>query len=217
MTIKALLLDCDGVVVDSERLNFLCWENALGQIRNHVSLENLHYSRIIGIPLPDIFSLFEVHLDTQFSETERQQVLKTKNDYYFQLGQSELKPIDGIQTVIDQACQLGWTIYIVSSSIQEKLAFSLKTVGLHDAFDGIFCGKPGKAKNYREVLQKIQMSNQEVVVIEDSPAGILSAQQAEIKTIIAITTNFSKAQLKEYSPAQIIKHYQELELNLLGQ
>ncbi|KHD06510.1 hypothetical protein PN36_08255 [Candidatus Thiomargarita nelsonii] len=217
MLIKALLLDCDGVVVDSEPLNFLCWEKALRQIRNRVSLENLHYSCIIGIPLSEIFSLFEEHLHTQFSETERQQILKTKNDYYFQIGQSELKPIDGIQTVMEQARQLGWKIYLVSSSIHEKLAFSLRTVCLHDAFDGIFCGKSGKTKNYSDVLQKIQSSNYEVVVIEDSPAGIFSAQQADIKTIIAITTNFSKAQLKEYSPIQIIKHYQELDLNRLGQ
>jgi len=56
-----------------------------------------------------------------------------------------------------------------------------------------------------------------VVVIEYSPAGILAAQQAKIKTIIAITTNFSKEELKEYSPTQIIKHYQELDLNQLGQ
>lgn len=216
MTIKALLLDCDGVVVDSERLNFLCWEKALHQIRNNIFLENLDYSRIIGIPLSDIFSLFEAHLHTQFSEMEQQQILKTKNHYYFELGQSELKPIDGIQTVIAQAHQLSWKIYIVSSSIQEKLEFSLKTVGLYDSFDEIFGGKAGKTKNYRDVLQKIQMSDQEVVVIEDSPAGILAAQQADIKKIIAITTNFSKAQLKEYSPTQIIKHYQELDLTQLG-
>ncbi len=217
MIIKALLLDCDGVVVDSERLNFLCWEKALQQIRNQASLKNLPYDCIIGIPLSEIFSLFEDYLHTLFSETERQQIIKTKNHYYFQLGKSELKPIDGIQTLMAQARQLEWKIYLVSSSIQEKLAFSLRTVNLHDAFDGIFCGKSGKTKNYSDVLQTIQRPNHEVVVIEDSPAGILAAQQADIKTIIAITTNFSKEELKEYSPTQIIKHYQELDLNQLGQ
>jgi len=72
-------------------------------------------------------------------------------------------------------------------------------------------------ENYSDVLQTIQRPNHEVVVIEYSPAGILAAQQAKIKTIIAITTNFSKEELKEYSPTQIIKHYQELDLNQLGQ
>ena len=147
---------------------------------------------------------------------EQQQILKTKNHYYFELGQSELKLIDGIQTVMAQARQLDWKIYQISSSILEKLNFSLTTVGLHEAFDGIFGGESGKTKNYCEVLQSIQLHAHEVVVIEDSPAGILAAQQAEIKTIIAITTNFSKEQLTPYSPTEIIKGYHQLDLSQLN-
>ena len=212
MSIKALLLDCDGVVVDSEMFNFLCWEQALAEIRGNVCLTGLHYSSIIGIPLADIYRVFEQQLQTMFSADEKKHLLVRKNDYYVQ-QQSCLKAIDGIHAVITQAQQLHWIVCIVSSSVQEKLTCSLATVGLSNVFDYIFCCEKGKTKSYQTVLSQINLQADEVIVIEDSPAGILASQQSNINNIIAITTNFSVQRLQHYAPTRIIAAYSELDLN----
>ena len=214
--IKALLLDCDGVIVDSERFNFSCWETAIKEIMKDASLTDLDPGSIIGVPLSDIFSLFETHLNARFSEAERRQILKDKNRFYFLNGQSELKPVEGIEIILERARNREWNIHVVSSGIRERLEFSLRTVGLLDKFDRVFFCEPGETKDYRKVLREINLSPHEVIAIEDSPFGVLAARGAGIKVIVAITTYFPRGQLMKLCPYLIINNYREVDFDRLS-
>jgi beta-phosphoglucomutase-like phosphatase (HAD superfamily) len=125
--INLVIFDCDGVLVDSERLAIKFDVQVLGRLGWHLSEKEV-VSRFVGSS--DAYFRLEVerHLGRQLSgnwEAEFQPL-------YQSVFEPELRAVDGIvEASIKSTCT-----WVASSGTLEKMRFTLGLTGLYDGFAG---------------------------------------------------------------------------------
>lgn len=213
---KALILDCDGVIVDSEPLSCGAW-NLLFQREYQVDI-GTNYDAILGGNTQDsaLFYLKKHNLEITEAIIEKLCVLKEQT--YLELARGKLKPINGVEKILEQARLLGWKIGVASSGIPSKITFSLEQVGFQNRFDtivGMRQGLQGKPfpDIFLEAASRLQTDPEECVVIEDTPKGISAGKRA-LMFVIGITTTFSEEKLKKAD--LIVSSFDELDLRTLS-
>jgi HAD superfamily hydrolase (TIGR01509 family) len=176
-----VIFDCDGVLVDSERLavkidvkilSQLGWEVTEDEVIDRfVGLSDSHFKRAveaqIGRRLPDNW------------EDEFRPLYRTA------LAQ-ELTAVDGVIEALDQI-----TIQscVASSGTHEKMRYTLGLTKLYDRFDGrIFSatevshGKPAPDL-FLYAAERMGVSPADCVVVEDSAMGVTAARAAGMRVL----------------------------------
>ena len=179
--LELIIFDCDGVLVDSERLANEVFAGVLEEVCGlqftlqdmfdtfvgHSRLQCLQkIEALIGEPPPD-------ELDRRYQQDINQA-----------LAQSVVA-IDGIETVLEQ---LSLPCCVASSGSHEKMQMTLGKTGLIDYFDGnIFStsdverGKPHPDIYLHAAASMGVDDPARCLVIEDSPIGVTGAVAAEMK------------------------------------
>ncbi len=180
MSTELVIFDCDGVMVDSERLTIevesrlitaLGWPLAPGEVAERFLGRSDSYmvteiEAVIGRAIPEWRSEYECELRRAFTR--------------------ELKPVDGVPDLLEtldvQTC-------IASSGTHEKMALTLGLTGLWDHFDGrIFSvnevgrGKPAPDL-FLHAAASMEAAPDRCLVIEDSPSGIEAALAADMRCV----------------------------------
>ncbi len=175
--IKLIIFDCDGVIVDSEKITMTVFAQALRELGLNFSLTELFerfvgpsvaccnekVEQLLGRPLPAGFAQRQVELTNE--------ALKTA-----------LKPVRGIPEIF---AQLDYEYCLASNSDHQKIATCLNTTNLLPYFSGkIFSAvedvqreKPA-ADVYLYAAEQMQSDPEECLVIEDSPTGVQAAINA---------------------------------------
>jgi len=169
-----VIFDCDGVLVDSERLA--------------VRMEAQMVSEL-GWPLTeaDIIDLF-VGRSVAYMQAEVERHIGRSIDWeadieprYRELLARELKPVEGIVEVLDK---MSVPICVASSGSHEKMQFTLGLTGLWDRFAGrIFSvddvdhGKPAPDV-FLHAARQMGVTPGRCAVIEDSASGVLAGLAA---------------------------------------
>lgn len=209
---KALLLDCDGVLVDSEDLSCGAWipvlarygiQTDLAEIRTFLGKSTAavleHFRRSNGRPLPD--SLGE-----------------EKEAEYYRLADRQLQCFPGAPEVLERLARSGWRLAVASSGTQEKIRFSLEHTGLLPLFESISSaaevthGKPAPDL-FLLAAQRLGLPAQACVVVEDSLFGIEAALGAGM-AVVGFASSFPPQALCEAGAAQVVHSYRELEILL---
>lgn len=170
----AVLFDCDGVLVDSERLtNTVLWE-MLNELGWQISREEC-VKRFVGKMLRDEVDLIEEHSGFRIDAKWLSEFRERRNDA---LGAS-LEAIPGVtEAVRALAAVYPGRLACASSADRPKINLQLQKVGLFDVFDGrIFSGmelpqsKPAPDV-YLAAADALGVDPGETAVIEDSPTGV---------------------------------------------
>ena len=168
---QLIIFDCDGVVVDSEKITMGVFGDALRELGLDFSLTTLFeafvgpsvsscYRRVedlLGAPLPENFA------QQQLERTER--ALRTL-----------LTPVNGMPTILSQ---LDYPYCLASNSNRRKIMTCLDTTKLTPYFtDKVFSAvedvpnaKPAP-DIYRYIAKVMKISPEQCLVIEDSPTGV---------------------------------------------
>ncbi len=175
---KAIIFDLDGVIVDTAKYHYLAWKkiaNDLGFDFSEEDNEKLKgVSRVQSLEF--LLSLGNVTL----SQTEKEKLLKDKNDHYLSLiahmDESELLP--GISILLKKL--QGHKIPFALGSASKNARLILDALHLTDHFSAIVDGNEvAKAKPDPEVFlvaaQKLNFSPENCIVVEDAQAGIEAA------------------------------------------
>jgi HAD superfamily hydrolase (TIGR01509 family) len=173
---EMVIFDCDGVLIDSERLAVvldmemlaaLGWpltpteviERFMGRSATHMLSE---IERWLGHPLPEGWT-------------------EDWDERYRQKFAAELEPVDGIVEALDQ---ITLATCVASSSEHDHLRRNLGTVGLYDRFEGrIFSasevknGKPAPDLFLHAAL-RMGVEPAGCVVVEDSRYGVQAGRAA---------------------------------------
>ena len=170
-----IIFDCDGVLVDSERL----------AVREAEIISNLGWplteaeivERFVGRSVGYMQSEVERHIGRAIDweiEVEPQ---------YYDLLRRELVPVEGIIEALDK---ISIPMCIASSGSQEKMNFTLDLTGLGDRFaDHVFSvdqvehGKPAPDVFLYAADQMDVLANR-CAVVEDSVAGVMAGLSAQI-------------------------------------
>lgn len=184
--IKAIIFDFDGVIFDSEILHQKAWEKVFEKFEIAPSADD--YLKGIGISDEDFLKqlLKEKKIFGDIND-----FLKEKREKLLELS-TQAKPIDGIFQLIQQL-HTNYMLAVASNS-DKKFVMKLLEINKLVKFFSVILGYQDISKPkpdpeiYIKCARKLGVSNNECVVIEDSPAGIKAAKKAGMKCIALETT-----------------------------
>lgn len=189
--IKAIILDFDGVVVDSEKNKFCVLQTILKN--RGLDLKKPDFTGMTGKKTKSL-------LVEKFPELTSQDVRKIV-ELRREMQKASPNPglIPGIKTLLKFLKQKKVKIALTTGSKGDVVEKILESEGLRIYFDLIVTGEDFKGSKpspecYNTTLKKLRLSNSEALAIEDSMAGIESAHLAGIG-VYALTTYSTKAEL----------------------
>jgi HAD superfamily hydrolase (TIGR01509 family) len=183
VTLKHVIFDCDGVLVDSEPLSMRADVMLLKQHGIEISEAEAH-NRFVG-------TTFQAMLDmmtTQFGTAFPPDLHAVKNTMVEALYRSELKIVPGVVDVLDHLKAQGVTISIGSNSPKKRVELAVELVGIADRFDRIVSyedvanGKPAP-DIFLRAAKLAGAALDDCLVLEDSLTGVTAAVDAGIRTI----------------------------------
>ena len=184
MTLKALIFDFDGLILDTETPEYLVWKNIYQE--NGFDLPIAKWGSIIGgngssdfEPAEELPRLSQGRLD---SVSLRARHHSKSNELI--LSQPILP---GVIDLIRAAKESNRKLAIASSSPHSWVDAHMKRLGIFDSFDAIICRDDvavGRTKPNPDLfllaLNQLQVQRDEAIVFEDSPNGIRAARAAGI-------------------------------------
>jgi HAD superfamily hydrolase (TIGR01509 family) len=204
----ALFFDCDGVLADTERHGHL---PAFNRTFEHFGLpvrwSEEDYAELvkIGGGKERMASLFadrqlveKAGLPTD-PEGQKETLLawhRFKTATYKEMVKAgELPGRPGIDRIVDEAIEAGWTLAVASTSAEESVRAVLEhAVGEEKASHfSVFAGDvvPAKKPNpaiYTLALERTGASPEETIVVEDSRNGLLSAVGAGLRCVVTLSS-----------------------------
>lgn len=204
MSIKGLIFDFDGLILDTETPEFRIWQDIFASYGLQLSLEI--WSKQLGTS-SDTFDLI-VHLGKQlgreFTPEEAAQIVELKKDRISD-NLFHQSPLPGVHQYFESAKRIGLRLGIATSSSLAWVSGHLSRLGLISYFECIRTAddvqqvKP-HPELYQCVLQCLSLQPDEAIAFEDSPNGVTAAKAAGIFTVavplpLTQNLNFSHADL----------------------
>lgn len=184
--IRAIFLDFDGTLVDSESLHYEAWSNAVASHGAGTDWDD-YQSRFVGKSDRWAGRAFLEEAGHAPDESVIDEVCLTKHAYYRERSAERLK-IDPLvrDWLMDLPRELA--VAVVSSSPTVDVEPTLLASGLHARLDAMICGdhverlKP-HPEPYLTALARTGRSADEAVVFEDSSSGVAAATAAGIHVV----------------------------------
>lgn len=206
--IKAILFDFDGVICDTEPLNFNYKLNKMNEMGFPVTKEFL---------LARIGESFKVMFPREFPEAEDPK--KVVKEYYegYEKAHMDYKSVlyPEVIDLLEYCKENNITCVIASNSAQKRLEDAVSEIGLTHYFEKLYTSQQLKISKpnplfYTTVVEDMGLEKDEVIVIEDSVHGIEAAVNAGLYTIAKKEYFFNLDQSKAH--IQIDKHTEVIEL-----
>ncbi len=176
-------MDCDGVLVDSERLSVRVESQLLGELGWPLTEAEV-LDRFVGRSDAHMVSVIEEHLGRPVPE-----FIEQYRHRLFAAFDAELTTIPGVGDALDRIDTAGLATCVASSGTHQKMARSLGGTGLWDRFDGrIFSatevsrGKPAPDL-FLFAAESMGVAPERCVVVEDSRAGVEAARAAGMRSV----------------------------------
>ena len=180
-TPQLVIFDCDGVLVDSERLCIQTMADLLAELGLHFSLEQT-VEQFIGRSLPQCMAIIEQRLGRAAPQHFRSR-LAQRTRAALELA---LTATPGIEAVLDTIAR---PFCVASNGKRAKMAFTLGHTGLLPRFVGrMFCADdvtlPKPAPDlFLHAARCCGAEPDRCVVVEDTPTGIRAARAAGMRAL----------------------------------
>ena len=178
MSLKAAVFDFDGLILDTERVEFEVWRRIYRDAG--ADLDFAVWSVKVGAW--DAFAPTR-HLEELIGRKVDGDALEAgfRKESRAQLDTMDVLP--GVRERLRESRELGLRLAIASSSRIDWVAGHLERRGLRGSFDAFACGSdtlPGKPAPdvFLEALRQLDLAPGEAVALEDSPNGIKAAKAA---------------------------------------
>ncbi len=200
--IDALIFDCDGVLVDTERDGHrVAFNRAFKQKGLNIEWDVEQYRQLLKVGggkerMRHYFHENGWPADVTDHDAFIKELHLLKTDIFMQIitaGELPLRP--GIKRIVDEAIEAGVTLVVCSTSNERAVNNIVDTLlgsERKKKFAGIFAGDMAKMKKpdpeiYNLAIQELNLDPQKCVVIEDSRNGLLAAKAARFHCLV--TTN----------------------------
>lgn len=182
--VRALLLDFDGTMLETESSSYGSWRDLLAEHGYELTPET--WSAAVGtIGGIDPLALLEEHLGTRVDREALE--ARARRHHHAQLEQELLRP--GVQQLVDDAHARGVATAIVTSASREWVRGHLRRLDLDDAWEHVVSADrdPARAKPapvlYLEAAELLGVAPAEAVAVEDSPNGVRAARRAGMQVV----------------------------------
>ncbi|PNH09094.1 Protein CbbY [Tetrabaena socialis] len=216
-TMKALIFDCDGVILESEDLHRRAYNATFQHFGVHcgespVDWSESFYDKLqntVGGGKPKMRWYFGRHGWPSSSvlggrapadEAEQAALVDALQDwksdkYQKMIGSGEVEPRPGVLRLMDEARAAGLKLAVCSAATKSSVVFTLTSLLGEGRFQGLDCFLAGDDVGskkpdpliYREAAKRLGVSPDECVVVEDSLIGLQAASGAGMRCIITYT------------------------------
>lgn len=196
----AVILDMDGVIIDSNPFHRMAWTEFFE--RHGVAVTEPMFKDVIfgttgdqairTILQPPEISAEQLSLYTEEIDTLYRSIIS---------GSEQIFPVSGLFNFLDFIKEIGFKIALATSAPPENISLIFERLGITEYFDVIVDktqvtrGKPDP-EVYLKTVENLKTESEYCVVFEDSLSGVRSAVQAGIR-VIGVTTSHSAEELSQ--------------------
>ncbi|MHA1413076.1 MAG: HAD family hydrolase [Promethearchaeota archaeon] len=184
-----VIFDMDGVLADTGEIHFESWVKMASEI--NVEFTKKFFNETFGQQSPTITRKL---VGDKFDEKKIMELANRKEKYYRDLVKDKLKPLPGVLDLLTELKKYNFKLAVGSSGPPENVDLLLKTLKIKDLFDVIITSADvNKSKPHPDVFlkvsEKLNISPDKCIVIEDAPVGIEAARRAGMRSIALTTTH----------------------------
>lgn len=197
---KAILFDHDGVLVTSEELHFLAWQQLLKEMG--LPWREIRLEGLVGRTAPSILTTLLNQFKPGWStaEFDVDALALRKNNYYLEYAKTQLGLYPGVREGLAWAKQEGIPCAVVSNAKRRELMTSLSMLKIEGYFkvilsrDDVPRPKPDPGP-FEFAALSLGVRPEECIAIDDSPTGLEGALLAGCITA-SVTTNYARGALE---------------------
>ena len=196
--IKAIIFDMDGLMIDSERVTFECYQERLKDM--NLTMDEEFYKTLLGKPIKGIYQRF---YDVYGNDFPIQNVIQDVHQLMAERFETEGVPVKkGLVELLHYLKDNNYKTIVATSSHRDRVDKILSQAKITEFFDDSICGdEVTKGKPNPEVFlkscQKLGVNVDEAIVLEDSEAGIQASYDANIKVICIPDMKYPEKQYEE--------------------
>lgn len=177
--IKAVVFDFDGLILNTERVEYDVWSEMYQQEKAELPLEV--WQKCIGTHA-DFFDPIS-YLEDQIGQSVDREAFRVQHTKKVLSALEEEEVLPGVEDYLRSAKLLGLKIGLASSSHHDWVSRHLLRLGLYDEFDCIRTAddveevKPNPAL-YLQAAECLGVNPEEAIAFEDSVNGAIAAKKA---------------------------------------
>jgi len=178
---ELVIFDCDGVLVDSERIAIKVHTEVLTRLGCSFTLDEVA-EKFVGVSWDDLRLAAEQQLGRSLGADWR----SPYEHLYRDASEAELEPVDGIDEAV---AALTIPACVASNGTHVEIRHSLRLTGLYERFHGrIFSaddvarGKPAPDL-FLHAARTLDVDPARCVVVEDSTYGVRAARAAGMRVL----------------------------------
>lgn len=196
--IKAIIFDMDGLMIDSERVTFECYQERLKDM--NLTMDEEFYKTLLGKPIKGIYQRF---YDVYGDDFPIENVIQDVHQLMAERFETEGVPVKkGLVELLHYLKDNNYKTIVATSSNRDRVDKILAQAKITEFFDDSICGdEVTKGKPNPEVFlkscQKLDVNVDEAIVLEDSEAGIQASYDANIKVICIPDMKYPEKQYEE--------------------
>lgn len=206
MEVKCIIFDCDGVLVDTEKIGNGVLLSMAAEHGFEMKLEDA-YRDFNGRNLKECF----IHIENAIAKKLPDNFESEYRERSFEAFKTQVKPMEGIVEFLNK---LKIPYCVASSGPVDKIRLNLEVAGLLDRFENkIFSSyeinswKPDPGI-FRHAAKEMDFAVKDCIVIEDSKAGVMAGISGGFK-VYGFANGYNNEDL-EKEGAELFNSYEEL-------
>lgn len=196
---EAVIFDFDGVIVDTEPLHYAAFQRTLEPLQLHFTWQE-YIDTYIGFDDRDAFRHAFIAKEMALDTDRLHSLIKQKADIFIEVIKSGVAAYPGVVELIKSLKENEIPLAICSGALRTDIDPILNMLGIANCFDVIITADDVSASKpdpecYELAFQRLssvhqgKFSKESTIAIEDTPAGISSANAAGLK-VCAVTNSY---------------------------
>ena len=204
--IKAVFLDIDGTLMDTNYLHIEAWAQAFEEVGARPPRSRIHHE--VGKGSDKMIPEF-------VEDGKAERVSELHSEYYAQL-QERGHPLPGAKELVASLAERGYEVWFATSAKPEELEHHMRELEAEGKISGVVSSDEAEESKpapdiFGLALERAGVSPEEAVVVGDSIWDIEAAKEARMRVAAVMTGGaFSRAELEEAGAYAVYEDCREL-------